>query len=65
VSSLSRQALIALIKVKFMSNLDLPIQFDTPDNTSVGLDAAVLIVRDALGLYLKPWGNTACKVLLP
>ena len=48
-----------------MSNLDLPSQFDTPDNTSVGLDAAVLIVRDALGLYLKPWGNTACKVLLP
>ena len=32
-----------------MSNLDLPSQFDTPDNTSVGLDAAVLIVRDALG----------------
>jgi hypothetical protein len=46
---LSRQALIALIKVKFMSNLDLPSQFDTPDNSSAGLDAAVLIVRDALG----------------
>lgn len=32
-----------------MSNLDLPSQFDTPDNSSAGLDAAVLIVRDALG----------------
>ena len=32
-----------------MSNLDLPSQFDTPDNTSAGLDAAVLIVRDTLG----------------
>ena len=32
-----------------MSNLDLPSQFNTPDNSSAGLDAAVLIVRDALG----------------
>ena len=32
-----------------MSNLDLPVKFDSPDNNAVGLDAGLLVVRDALG----------------